>query len=239
MSQTLVIIGSGPGIGVSVASLFAVRKFDTIALLSRNTTRLSNDRETVLKAAQKAGRTVDVKTFAVDITSFEYIRTLAKVEQLGNISCVVFNPARVAPGSLFELNEQQLLQDFQTTNIGCYETARWALPLLRQVTTAKPTFIVTSSIFAVDPIPQFFGLFMVKAGQRNLVQSIQKVHGADVHIALVNVNGLVSVEDPHLNPDVIAERFWGLYEQEKGDWAGEINVPEGSGATFKESAFDF
>lgn len=70
------------------------------------------------------------------------------------------------------------------------------------------------------------------------MKSIQKIHGEDVHIALVNVNGTVTPDDPKLNPDLIAEKFWGLYEQEKGKWKGEVNVPEGSGKMFKESGLD-
>jgi uncharacterized protein (DUF2147 family) len=97
---------------------------------------------------------------------------------------------------------------------------------------------VTSSLFAIDPIPQFFALLMVKNAQRSLVKSIQKTHGEDVHVALVNVNGNVSPDDPKLNPDLIAEAFWGLYGQEKGEWKGEVNVPEGSGKTFKESGLE-
>jgi len=113
MSQTLVLIGSGPGIGVSVASLFAARKFDTIALISRSESRLSDDRNIVLKAAEKAGRKVDVKVFAVDITTSEYEKTLEEVAKLGSISCVVFNPARVGGDTLFELGEEQMIKDFQ------------------------------------------------------------------------------------------------------------------------------
>jgi NAD(P)-dependent dehydrogenase (short-subunit alcohol dehydrogenase family) len=113
MSQTLVLIGSGPGIGVSVASLFAARKFDTIALMSRSESKLSNDRSSILKAAEKAGRKVDVKVFAVDITAPEYEKTLGEVSKLGGVSCVVFNPARVGADTLFELGEEQMINDFQ------------------------------------------------------------------------------------------------------------------------------
>jgi NAD(P)-dependent dehydrogenase (short-subunit alcohol dehydrogenase family) len=116
MSQTLVLIGSGPGIGVSVASLFAARKFDTIALISRSQSRLQDDRSIVLKAAEKAGRKVDVKLFAVDITSSEYEKTLDEVAKLGGVSCVVFNPARVGANTLFELGEEQMIKDFQVSS---------------------------------------------------------------------------------------------------------------------------
>lgn len=126
----------------------------------------------------------------------------------------------------------------QTTNIGCYKTAKWALPILSKVKDANPALLITSSLFAIDPMPQFFGLLMVKAAQRSLVKSIQKVYGKDVHIAMVNVNGVVSPDDPKLNPDLIAEKFWGLYEQEKGKWADQVNVPEGSEAMFEKSSIE-
>jgi hypothetical protein len=70
------------------------------------------------------------------------------------------------------------------------------LPILQQATD-KPSFLVTSSFLWEDPIPMLFSLSMVKASQRNLVQSLQKMNSG-VHIALLNVAGPVSPEDPYI-----------------------------------------
>lgn len=113
-TQTLVLIGSGPMIGVSAASLFATRKFSNIALISRDATRLSNDRDSVLAAAKAAGKDVTIRTFATDIKNTPaFEKVLEEVETMGHISAVVFNAARVGPSELFKFPEEEIIEDFK------------------------------------------------------------------------------------------------------------------------------
>lgn len=67
---------------------------------------------------------------------------------------------------------------------------------------------------------------MVKASQRNLVHSLHKLN-PEVHIALLNVGGPVSLDDPFLNPTAIAEKYWELYSQPKEEWTMDFNVMGG------------
>lgn len=60
----LVIFGSGPGIGVHVASRFARGGFQKVVLLSRNAMRLSDDAFLVYSNAPQ----VQVSTVTVDLT---------------------------------------------------------------------------------------------------------------------------------------------------------------------------
>lgn len=69
----------------------------------------------------------------------------------------------------------------------------------------------------------FFSLSLVKASQRNLVQSLHKTY-PDIHFALLNVGGQVSKDDKYLNPDAIAEKYWELYSQSKENWTLDLNV---------------
>ena len=64
---------------------------------------------------------------------------------------------------------------------------------------------------------------MVKASQRNLVQCLEATY-PDIHIALINVAGIVSPEDKIFNPKAIAEKFWEVYSQDKGQWVSEVNI---------------
>lgn len=50
---------------------------------------------------------------------------------------------------------------------------------------------MTSSLLWQSPIPALFALSMVKASQRNLVQSLAAEY-PDIHTALLNVGGPVS-----------------------------------------------
>ena len=111
--STLVIIGSGPGIGLSTATIFACNKFNTVVLISRDGTRIQQDRKTLLDSLSPF-RSVEVKTFSVDIANTKaFNEVLSLVKKIEHISCVIFNAARVAPSQLLGYPEEELLLDFQ------------------------------------------------------------------------------------------------------------------------------
>lgn len=116
-SETLVVIGSGPGIGVSTASLFALKKFNNVALISRDKKRLEQDRKTVLSfLSSRTGKKVEIKTWSTDVVdSASYKKVLDEVEKFGEITCVVFNPARVQPSELFTFDENEIVKDFMAS----------------------------------------------------------------------------------------------------------------------------
>jgi len=225
-ANVLVLIGSGPGIGVATASLFAAQSpqvFSSIALVSRDATRLGIDRESILAASSHA---IKVRTFSQDITdSPGFERTLKEVEKMGTVSCVLFNAARVEPSDLFEFPDEELMRDFKTTNVALRTAARWAIPLLSKLQASeRPCFFVTSSLLWADPIPQMFALSLTKAAQRNLVMSLQKMYGEKVHIALLNVGGQVTETSEWFSPKIVADKYWELYCQQRDAWKGELSV---------------
>lgn len=118
-SQTLLVVGSGPGIALSTTALFASSApFSKIALLSRDPTRLSQDREAIIKAlisSTPPRRGVEVRTYSVDISKTIALKeVLKKVEEFagGTLGCVLFNAARVGLSSLSEFSEEELMLDF-------------------------------------------------------------------------------------------------------------------------------
>jgi len=224
-SNGLLIIGSGPGIGVTAASLFAQRKYTKIALISRDKTRLPKDRETILQAANSVGKIVEVQTWSVDITnSAAFTVVLKETEKFATFTCVLFNAARVEPSHLLTFPEEEILKDFKTTTIALYTAAQWGLPLLSALKPEdKPSLLVTSSLLPQQPVPQVFSLSLAKASQRNLVQSLAMTH-PDVHVALLNIGGPVSREDRWFNQPAIAKKLWELHSQEKDKWTLDLDL---------------
>ncbi|KAF4237405.1 hypothetical protein CNMCM8980_005517 [Aspergillus fumigatiaffinis] len=231
-NKTLLLIGSGPGIGAAVASLFAQRYFDNIALFARNRVQLEKDRETVLASAASVNCIVTVQTWQVDIGDLRRLEeALAEVAQFGDLECVYFNAARVAPSPFFEFPISGIEEDFKVSNLALYAVAKWAMPLLRAKATTgtdcRPSFLVTSSLLPVDPIPELFALSMVKAAQANLVKSLDKAFAPQgVHVGLVVVGGAVSPSAPALNAKNIAEQAWNLFAQKREDWKGQVTILE-------------
>ena len=120
--KTLVILGSGPGIGIAVAKVFSVRGFTHVALVSRNKERLAQDEDSVLDAIQERGYSCRVKTWTCDISDLKQLNaTLKEIESFGSLECVLFNPARVAGKPPLEESNEAIEADFRVRISGLVE----------------------------------------------------------------------------------------------------------------------
>ena len=112
--KTLLVLGSGPGIGIAVAKVFSVRGFTHVALVSRNKERLAQDEDGVLDAIQERGYSCRVKTWVCDISDLKQLNsTLKEIESFGSLECVLFNPARVAGEPPLEESTEAVEKDFR------------------------------------------------------------------------------------------------------------------------------
>lgn len=112
--KTLLILGSGPKIGVHVASCLSVRGFTHVALVSRDGERLEKDQDAVLDAIQERGYSCQVRTWTCDISDLEQLqKTLDEVKGFGGLQCVLFNAARVAGKPPVEESVEAIEQDFR------------------------------------------------------------------------------------------------------------------------------
>ena len=226
--KTLVVLGSGPGIGVGVASTFSVRGFTHIALVSRDKTRLVKDEDTILNAIQERGYSCIVKKWSCDISQLDQLgKTLEEIEKFGQVECVLFNAARVAGHPPLKESIEDIETDFRLTNLALYKTAQWAIPLLQKNgPDSSPSFFVTSTTLLYrEPVPDLVSLSMVKSSQRALVLSLNTKY-KDVHIALLSVGGVVAPDAKNLSPENIAQKCWELYKQPRDKWEREMEIHE-------------
>lgn len=113
-TRTLVLFGSGSGIGVSVGANFAAHGFDHIILLARNKERLESDKKTVASKAKSEAR---VDTISVDLANQTSIKSaLQQIDSLAaHIDVVFFNAARVGPSPLLEFSVEGIESDFRVS----------------------------------------------------------------------------------------------------------------------------
>lgn len=226
VNKIIVVLGSGPGLGVATGSKFAAQGFD-VALLARNADRLQED----VKTVQKAASNVKVQAYTVDISDHvALLDTLKKVEaELGAPEVVYFNAARVGPSSIGETPPDHLLEDFKTMNIGLYVAATWAIPHLTAAAGrpgAHPSFLLSNGAICEHPIAGYFALSMQKAAQFNFTSSLRQVLGPKgVHVAVITIAAIIRDDHPVLNAKNIAEQYWKLYEQNEDSW--DFDVPMG------------
>ena len=218
--KLLVLIGSGPGIGVATAKLFASKGFN-VALVSRSADRLKDDAAQVKSAATDSS--VKVETFPVDVSDHVALKSkLESIHQsLGPPEVIVYNAARVGPSEFGIFTPDEMVQDYRLNSVGIYVVAAWALPYLEQSAQqgGHPSFFLSGSGVNYRPLPPVWSLSMNKAAQTNFLKTLRHIAGPKgVHVAWVNINGHVSPEEPVSTPDASAQQHWILYQQDKKDW---------------------
>ncbi|EKG18403.1 Short-chain dehydrogenase/reductase SDR, partial [Macrophomina phaseolina MS6] len=111
----LVVVGSGPGIGVHVAAAFASHGFKKIILLSRNAERLLQDADAVKKKSNSAACVHTISTDIADSAKLQ--QSLAEVDRLLDdttpLECVLFNAARVDLSKLLEFPVSEVEADLR------------------------------------------------------------------------------------------------------------------------------
>lgn len=113
-SRLLLLIGSGPGLGRSVALCFAQQYFNRVALIARTAEQLQKNRITVEGAAAAVGRKVIVQTWQLDVCDIELLgAALKEINQFGNLECVYYNAARVGLSPLFTAATETIEADWR------------------------------------------------------------------------------------------------------------------------------
>jgi len=222
MTRTLVVFGAGPGIGNNTAAEFASKGIDHIILLARNTQRLQNEDAPFVT---NHSNSVKVDTLPLDLANLDSIpdalKELDVLTEGEDIEVIFFNAARIKPSDTLGVDVKEIEEDFRTTNLALYLIAQHYIPKLQALAKSKkslkPALLVTNSHLPWDPVPQLLSLSLIKASQRNMVQSFNRAFTeSGVHIGLINVEGVVRPENKVLNPKTIAERTVAFWEGGKG-----------------------
>ncbi|KAF1964442.1 NAD(P)-binding protein [Bimuria novae-zelandiae CBS 107.79] len=221
-TRTIVAFGSGPGIGNHTVAEFVSHGFNHVILLARNEQRLENEDAAFVS---KASSNVKVDTLRLDLSDTTSIPgVLKKIDELTegeDLEVVFFNAARINQSGVLEVAVEEIHEDFKTTTLALYVVAQWAVPRLQQLKqskpSSKPSLLVTNSHLPWAPVPELLSLSLVKAAQRNMVQSFNQAFAeSGVHAGLISVEGVVAPENKNLNPKNIAEKTYAFYEAAEG-----------------------
>lgn len=109
-ARTLLVVGSGPGIGRAVTVLFTTKRYNNVVLVARRADSLAAEKAAV---EQAVGPQINVKTYAVDITDLAALGTALDDADasFGKPECVFFNAARVLPSAFFEHDVKEIEYD--------------------------------------------------------------------------------------------------------------------------------
>ncbi|KAI4923109.1 uncharacterized protein J4E92_007862 [Alternaria infectoria] len=222
MTRTLIVFGAGPGIGNHAAAEFASNGIEHVILLSRNAERLEKEDAPFVR---RGNSSVRVDTLRIDLADTKSIsgvlNQLDSMTKGEDVEVVFFNAARIKPNDVLGVSVQEIEEDFKTTNLALYVIAQHYTTRLQTLAKSNsllnPALLVTNSHLPWDPVPQLLSLSLVKASQKNMVESFSRAFSdSGVHIGLIYVEGVVAPENKVLNPKTIAERTVKFWEDGEG-----------------------
>lgn len=218
MSKTMVLVGFGPGTATAVAEKFGKNGF-SVALVGRNEERL-NAGVSALKA-----QGVNAFAFPADAGDPDSIRAAVRNvrSQLGPIDVLHWNAyGGTEAGDLLTADAASLHKLFDVAIFGLIAAAEEALPDLKR--DGGALLISNGALGVISPETDaaavnfnMMGLAISSAAKHKLVGLLaQRLKGDGVYVGEVmvyrTIKGTASTDDSSVDPAVIAEKHWELYQ---------------------------
>jgi NAD(P)-dependent dehydrogenase (short-subunit alcohol dehydrogenase family) len=208
---TAIVIGAGPGIGLSVARRSA-RGGLPVGVIARAPSTVASALE-ALSGHDAHG----VATDATDEAALR--RALDEItDRLGPAELLVYNAALIRADTIGEITPAQQLEAWAVNVVGAITAAAHVAPGMAE--RGRGTIVITGGM--PQPVPAYTSLSLGKAGVRTLVALLDGTYGAaGVHAATVTVLGEVAPGGA-FDPDDIAEHYWRLHNQPPEAWEHEV-----------------
>jgi NAD(P)-dependent dehydrogenase (short-subunit alcohol dehydrogenase family) len=229
-SQTILVIGVGPGTGDAVIRRFA-REGYGVAMVARKMDHIGPLAEEIEAAGTKA------LAETIDITDETQVADLfARAEaQLGPVSVAVFNGSFRVNKPFAEIALDEFQQTLDINLKGAFLMAREAARRMGPRGAGSIFFTGAQSTFRARANLAAFG--MAKAGARGLALSMAEDLGPQgIHVANFNIDGPVNnpktrARDPGLigtgkliDTARIAEIYYQTHLQAKDDWEFDVHI---------------
>lgn len=168
--KTIVIVGAGPGLGLSIAKRFGKNGF-RVALVARHEEKLNQ----LVTELEQSG--IEAAAFKADVLNSDEIHSAfaAIKEKYGFIDVLEYSPIPGA-GTLenpLEVTEQNVRYHFQHSVLGALSSVREVLPAMLDKNTGALLF--TTGASSVDPVPMMGNVGIAMAGLRNYALNLNKV----------------------------------------------------------------
>jgi len=210
-----IVVGAGRGLGAAVARRFAREGF-SLALLARSEAQLA-ERVTELEAlgVQAAG-------FAADAGSPQSLQVAFEraAERFGEPEVLVYNAVAPLLGAPSTTSPEDLIDSLKVNVGGALAATKLVLPTMRAA--SRGTILLTGGGLALNPYVGMAGLAVGKAALRSLAATLAtELEPEGIHVGLVSVMGVIE-PGTAFDPDAIAEAYWSLHAEPRGQWQAEV-----------------
>jgi len=205
--RPVVITGASSGIGEATATTLAAAGYP-VALGARRADKL----ETLVAAIREAGG--EACAHRLDVADQASVDEFASkvVADLGEIEVVVSGAARLAPGTIHEVDSDRIAAELDVNVVGTHRLVRAFVP--QMVERRRGDLVVISSDVAVRARPFMGGYTASKWGLEGLAHAMQmELEGTGVRCSIVRPGPTWSEMGMDWDPDEAAKVLdgWGRF----------------------------
>ncbi len=220
--QLALIVGAGPGLGVSLAYTLAGHGMK-VALASRNQERL----EILAKRLRQMGNTS--VAYACDATDETEVLALFKAVQqdLGTPHLVVYALQSFARAETMQVEAAAFERSWRHNCLGAFLVAREAARAM--VPQARGTIILVGSTSSLIGREEHLNLAVGKFGQRALAQVLaRELWAKGVHVGHVVIDADIRegapAGVPQSEPHDVAQAILNMHLQPRSAWTSELDL---------------
>jgi NAD(P)-dependent dehydrogenase (short-subunit alcohol dehydrogenase family) len=222
MSKVAVVLGVGPGLGMSVAHRFGAEGF-AVAVVSRSPARHAD------YIAALTAHGVDAAAFAADVTHPDELRAVlaAARDRFGPVDLVYYGPGAIDPDYRPMDVREATVEDVRRAMEFVYPAVETVAAVLSDMLArGDGGLLFAGGLSGAIPIPALGPNVASSAALRQYVLALHaSLAPLGVYAGAVTIGGLIERGDIHamvtasgmdipagtLDPDAIAEEAWNLY----------------------------
>ena len=205
--KTCIIIGVGPGLGLSLVEKFADQGF-SVAMVARNSEKLEGYKKDFAKKG------LSVHPFPADVSKKKDLSKLLKtiVKKFNRVDVLIFNASVLSEGYPSEIKPKKIKNDLDINLFAAINFVQALLPKMKE--QGFGVILFTGSGAAVQPVPSVISLSISKTALRHYALALaEELKKSDVYAGTITIKGTIE-KDTHFDPEKIADSFWWMYENQ-------------------------
>lgn len=217
VSETAVVIGVGPGLGLALVDAFSREGYRVIAA-ARNTAKVSG-----LRSIE---RVVPVDCDATQPAQVDAL--FERAAGIGDLRVAVFNAGTFERGTVMDTDPAQFERCWRVGAFAGFLTGRAAAR--HMVRAGQGTILFTGATASLRGGAGFVNLASPKFALRAVAQSLARELGPQgIHVAHVVIDGQIRNReagdaDRYLDPRDVAGAYVALHRQNRSAWSQEIDL---------------
>ncbi len=211
----MLLVGTGPGIGMSLARRFGREGFEII-MVARSAEKLAGFQK------ELAAEGIASHSCPADLTDLAGLQSILEktVAEHGPVDLLHYNASNWRPALIADIGIAGFMDDFKTSVAGVLVAVQAVLPGMKE--RRGGTIFFTGGGSAFTHTPKLAALGLGKAAMRHFAFSLaEEAKGLGIRVGTVTVCGAVQ-PGTRFDPSLIADEFWRLFNESEAGFQTEV-----------------